>query len=72
MTAKTLNIAPLNAIFSRELGRFWPSWLYSFLNFDMLPGIHVIGNYDIFYMTIPSFGPRMPEDVYDLLNNLIA
>ena len=30
MTAKTLNIAPLNAIFSRELGRFWPSWLYSF------------------------------------------
>ena len=30
MTAKTLNIAPLNAIFSRELGRFWPSWLYYF------------------------------------------
>ena len=30
MTAKTLNIPPLNAIFSRELGRLWPSWLYSF------------------------------------------
>ena len=30
MTAKALNIAPLNAIFSRKLGRFWPSWLYSF------------------------------------------
>ena len=38
----------------------------------MLPGIHVIVNYDIFYMPIPSFGPWMPEDVYDLLNNLIA